>query len=168
MDEQGIIERAPFSGPGPFRTGFTLIELMVVIAILAILAGLLLPALARSKAKVQATVCSSDLRQLGQAFMMYLHDNNDIFPTAAAKSGLGAQPEDWIWWQVKKGGTTMRDPSQGSIMPFLGKYDTRLFRCPIDTDAEHRETAWRKNPGQEQYFYSYSLNAASDRGMASY
>jgi prepilin-type processing-associated H-X9-DG protein/prepilin-type N-terminal cleavage/methylation domain-containing protein len=148
--------------------GFTLVELLVVIAILAILTALLLPALSRGKAGAQSAVCIGHLRQLGYAFMMYLDSHGGIFPTAAARGPLGAHPEDWLWWQVEMSATTMRDPSRGSIVPYLGKYDTRLFRCPADKDAEGREIAWRKNPGNEQYFYSYSLNAASDRGMASY
>jgi prepilin-type processing-associated H-X9-DG protein len=62
----------------------------------------------------------------------------------------------------------MRDPSQGSVVRYLSGYDTRHLRCPADRDAESREVLWRATPGVEQYFYSYSLNAHSDMGMASY
>jgi len=147
---------------------FTLVELLVVIAIIALLAALLLPALARGKARAHAAACGSNLRQLGYAFFLYLQDSDEVFATAAAHSALGAQPEDWIWWQAEANASRMRDPSRGSIVPYLGKYDTRYFRCPADQDASARELAWRQNPGTEQYFYSYSLNAYSDRGMASY
>src|SRR5688500_6153209 len=75
--------------------GFTLIEWLVVIAIIAILAGMLLPALAKAKAKGKQTVCLNNQKQLGLAVVMYV-SSNDAYPGA-----LKVVPQFYYVWPVR-------------------------------------------------------------------
>lgn len=69
------------------QKGFTLIELLVVIAIIALLMGILLPSLSRSRKQAKGTVCQTYLKQWGIVFSMYTDDNNGYFPTRTSVSG---------------------------------------------------------------------------------
>lgn len=125
---QQVIKRA---GRG---CGFTLVELLVVIGIIAILIGILLPTMSRVREASRATACKSNLRELGAGLVMYANDNRDKFPD---KLVMG----NWNF-RLRPGLTNTLDPS--SYPEWMGlpavlhgirntDYDFNMSRAQVTT-----------------------------------
>jgi prepilin-type N-terminal cleavage/methylation domain-containing protein len=108
---------------------FTLIELLVVIAIIAILAAMLLPALARAKAKAQAVYCMNNQKQLTLAWMLYADDNNGHVPPNM--SGGGGWVEGWLdFTSNNRDNTNVLYLRNAKIGPYTK--DVGIYKCPAD------------------------------------
>jgi prepilin-type N-terminal cleavage/methylation domain-containing protein/prepilin-type processing-associated H-X9-DG protein len=102
------------------QRAFTLIEMLVVIAIIGIVAALLLPALARTREAGRSTACLSNLHQIGLGLQLYVQDNQNHMPVMYDKSTNSA---------VTNG------PSMDAVLlPFVSG-NSNVFRCP--SDFEH-------------------------------
>lgn len=86
-------------GSPPPAAAFTLLELLVVVAIIAVLAGMLLPALARAQGTARKAACVGQLHQLGLGWQVYLDDHADRFPDRRdLKSALPGGYRPWSTW----------------------------------------------------------------------
>lgn len=120
------------------RRAFTLLELLLVIAILGILAGILAPTLQRMRGRAKSTQCLANLRQLGLAVSMYVDENGGKLPCAEQRP------------------TTPIDSAHvlpricDALAPQVGT-NSFVFRCPMD------RAAWFEKEGSS-YEWSYVFN----------
>ena len=128
-NKQNHTEKQPF-----LRSGYTLTEMLVAIAIVGILASILIPTLAKARMRARQTVCMNNLKQLGVAFISYGHDHGETVPYNKQAGNSG-----WV-----------------GLMKSYGITD-KLLHCPMcDENNEHSLGGMRKNwrvgsiPGEEE------------------
>ena len=122
------------------RNGFTLVELLVVIGIIALLISILLPSLNQARENAKSTQCLNNVRQVGLAFMMYANAFGGNLPNRTASrsiptiapftAGTTHQTWDWIYWQQG------RNLAESNVLRFMnsgsGTVDPDFVRCPSD------------------------------------
>ena len=114
---------------------FTLIELLIVLAIIGILAGMLLPALASAREQARRTNCLNNLGQIGKACVAYQQPNGDYFP-AFMQAMLSGETNPTLPAAGQQGadGTFQPMPSLACLYPNYCP-EVKVFACPSTTDA---------------------------------
>ena len=118
------------------RNGFTLVELLVVIGIIAVLIGILLPTLSRARDSASSAACLSNLRQIGQASVQYSFDfHGYMLPAQWLPAGSGTGAESWDTILVNS-----------KYLPRPRDAKRSVFYCPADSDLCHHQDRSKLDP----------------------
>jgi prepilin-type processing-associated H-X9-DG protein len=140
-----------------------LIELLVVISVIATLAGLLLPVLAKAKNTARSTICLNNTHQLGLAWLLYSDDHNGRLPynLGGDVTVRGVAPStDLNWvnnilnWELRSDNTNFATITEASLGHYTSK-STAIYRCPSD----HVLSAIQQSAHWTSRVRSYSMNA---------
>lgn len=118
------------------RHGFTLVELLVVIAIIAVLIAILLPALGRARDTARKTQCAANLAALGKGIAIYAAQYNDTLPNTGPNAAI------WYWDVPKATYELMVGAVRGSMANASAESARRIFYCPNNTD-QNVERYWQ-------------------------
>jgi prepilin-type N-terminal cleavage/methylation domain-containing protein/prepilin-type processing-associated H-X9-DG protein len=141
-----VVSCKPARARKAHRCGFTLIELMIVVSIIVVLAGMLSPALAKAKGKAHRTVCLNQMKQLSLCWTMYAQDNNGrLTETYSFDPSGGLNTNTWVRGSMddspaygpveagKSDSTNVNTIVQGKL--FTYNQSVGLYRCPSDRSS---------------------------------
>ena len=146
--------RRPFLGALSRRTkGFTLTELLVILAVASVLAAIVIPVLVRSRAKSKLTVCLSNLQKVNHAVLLFAEDNKDFLPSVDTSPAPGG------WWWYKE-----------QVKSFAGltgasSVQDKVFACPNDRGYGEEAKIQPFCRSQKHDYTSYVFNGVNLPGM---
>jgi len=133
----------PAAHPSAKRTsrkpacGFTLVELLLIVAIISVLSALLLSPLARSKAKVESLSCVNNLRQLSLAWLLYADEHNERLVNNHGVPETLSRRQTWANnvqdWEASDDNTNLLLLANSKLAPFASR-STRIYKCPSDRE----------------------------------
>lgn len=129
---------------------FTLIELLIVIAIIAILVAMLMPALSKTRERARRVVCMNNMKQQGVAFLMYAEQNGGKLPPSAAHFGVGSF--------VSRYTGSKQNIGYGYLVPdLISEADSRILYCPSSSHPYINHD--KKSPDGKQGGYPATGNS---------
>jgi prepilin-type N-terminal cleavage/methylation domain-containing protein len=144
------------------RRGFTLVELLVVIGIIALLISILLPALSKARKQANTVKCLANMKQMGNAIVLYTNDWKFMMPYSGwgdfPGAGNKANYPNWLYdasGKVTPNPTNVfaeKDLKNGALYNYIGV--TPIYRCPQDAGP------WF--PGKSQFISSYVMNGETN------
>lgn len=151
------------------REAFTLIEILVVMSVIAVLVGIMLPALSAARKTAQGTACLSNMRRMGVASVMYLEKSGGWYPPMRLSkvngvtyvNEYGAAEPRWQWFLAFELGPVITPPADG-MSPWSDSYSRTMnngyFSCPSLTGPDAGDI----RNGAYGYNYQYLGNSRTD------